>query len=376
MNKLERLKEVGQSFWLDFISRDFIQSGELSRWINENGLRGVTSNPTIFKKSMSEGESYADDIHKYIKENMDPETIFDHLVIGDIRRAADALDGVYRSSHGSDGFVSLEVNPHLAEDDVATVKEAERLFRKVGKSNLMVKIPATEKGLGAIEQCLYEGININITLLFSVDVYKKVIRAYFQGLKRRVAEKLPVQGISSVASFFVSRIDTKVDRLLDEQIKMDGANAVEAPRLLHKAGIDNAKMAYRAFQESMNSPEWSELKNLGALPQRLLWGSTGTKDSRLSDVHYINGLIGPETVNTMPMKTAEAFRDHGVIAATVTEDASASQERLEKLRSLGVDIEQIANNLLKEGIEAFQKSYDGAVDTIRETVAAQTAPSA
>jgi transaldolase len=298
MNPLQQLYSKGQSFWLDYISRSLLTKGELKKLIDQDGLRGMTSNPTIFEKAISAGSDYDAELKKEAKKGKNPYEIFEELAISDIRRATDAFKGVYKESKSTDGYVSLEVSPTLANDTQSTLSEAKRLFKKVGRANLMIKIPGTPAGIPAIEEALAAGVNVNITLLFSVENYKQVVEAYLKALERRVKRGLPVKNISSVASFFVSRVDSSVDKKLDEMIAHGGPNADEAKKLLHKAAVANAKVAYAYFEEAFQSDRFKKLQAKGAQVQRLLWASTGTKDKRLSDVFYIDELIGPLTVKS------------------------------------------------------------------------------
>lgn len=364
MNPLQKLHAEGQSYWLDFIRRNLLTSGELARMIREDGMRGMTSNPTIFEKAISSGDEYDAALKKAAPKAKSTVELFETIAVQDIQKAADLLKGVYKSSGGKDGFVSLEVNPRLAFDTAGTLNEAKRLWAQVKRPNLMVKIPGTQQGLPAIEDATALGLNINITLLFSVENYKQVMEAYLRGLERRVKKGQPIKSINSVASFFVSRVDTSVDKILDGLIAQGGSRADDAKRVLHKAGIANSKRAYAHYEAIIRSPRWEKLKAKGANPQRLLWASTGTKDKRLSDVIYIEELIGPDTVNTMPPQTAEAFKDHGQARATLTQGLSEAEADLQTLASLGINLDEITEKLQQDGVRLFSKSFDDLMEVV------------
>jgi transaldolase len=354
MNPLVQLKAEGQSFWIDYIKRSWVRGGGLKKWIDEDGLRGLTSNPSIFEKAISSESDYDQDIRKLAAQGASNKDIFQALAVEDIRQAADAFKQVFASSGGEDGYVSIEVDPTLAHKTEETVREAEKLARLVDRPNVMIKIPATPEGLPAIRQATAAGLNVNITLLFSVEAYKQVVEAYWAGLEDRLKKKLSLKSVRSVASFFVSRVDKKVDKKLDELVARKDA---AAGRLLHKAGVANAKNAYRYLQESQRSERWRKLAGEGAAVQRLLWGSTSAKDERLPDVHYINELIGPQTVNTIPPETAEAFRDHGVVKATAGRGQDDAAAAISELGALDIDLARVCDELLAEGVEAFSKSH-------------------
>jgi transaldolase/glucose-6-phosphate isomerase len=364
MNPLQKLKAEGQSYWLDFIRRNILTSGELARMIREDGMRGMTSNPTIFEKAISSGDEYDVAIKKVASFTKSTEELFEILAIQDIQKAADLLKPVYLSSKGTDGFVSLEVNPRLATNTAGTLSDARRLWSKVKRPNLMVKIPGTQEGLPAIEEATALGLNINITLLFSVENYKQVVEAYLRGLEKRVKRGQPIKTINSVASFFVSRVDSSVDKILDELIAQGGPRGQEAMRLLHKAAIANAKKSYAYYEEILRSNRWQKLAGRGANPQRLLWASTGTKDKRLSDVVYIEELIGADTVNTMPPQTADAFKDHGQVRKTLREGLDQAERDLAKLSSLGINLGKITDQLQADGVKSFTKSFDDLMQVV------------
>jgi len=333
-NPLLELRERGQSVWLDFLSRDFLRAGGLAKLIAEDGLAGVTSNPSIFQKAIGQGDAYDEQIGRVLASGWPTVTsVFEELAVADIRDAADALRRTYDVTRGADGFVSLEVSPYLANDTAGTIEEARRLWRTVGRENLMIKVPGTPAGLPAVRQLVGEGININITLLFSQAVYAEVVEAYLAGLEHLLSQGQPIDRIASVASFFVSRIDTMADKQLNERIK-SAANADERAKLeglRGKTAIANAKLAYQLYQKLFAGPRWAKLKQAGALPQRLLWASTSTKNPEYRDVMYVEELIGPDTVNTLPESTLEGFRDHGVVRETLTQNVAAAAQMLDNL---------------------------------------------
>ncbi len=357
--KIHELSELGQSVWLDFIQRSLIQSGDLLDYV-EQGLTGVTSNPAIFAQAISQSSEYDAQMEQLAKEDKSPQGIYEALTVEDARLGADVLRPVFDRTHGNDGFFSLEVEPHLAHDPQGSVSAAERLFKSVNRPNMMIKIPATEEGYRAIQESIEEGININITLIFSLAQYERVAEAYISGLEKRLANGYDVKQVASVASFFVSRVDTKVDQLLDEY------KTPEAESLKGKIGIANARMAYQRFKEIFNSPRWSHLAERGARSQRVLYGSTGTKNPDYSDVMYVNNLIGPDTVNTIPPETLEAFIDHGTAALTLENEIDEARAQLSQLAELGIDLDEVAHELLKEGIEKFLQPYDSLIKTITE----------
>jgi transaldolase len=357
VNPLIRLGQLGQSVWYDYITRDLVASGELARLITADGLRGMTSNPTIFDKAVSGSRLYDEDIRRLADGGKSSSEIFEALAVADVRAACDAFLPLYERSEGGDGLVSLEVAPTLAHDAEATVHEAGRLWNAVSRPNAMIKIPGTRAGLSAITSAIAAGINVNVTLLFSVERYAEVIEAFLAGLERRLERGLPVASIASVASFFVSRLDSKVDPLLD---KVDvGAHCgapVDAP--LHgKTAIANACIAYRLFDRSLAQPRWRCLAAAGAQPQRPLWASTSTKDPRYPDTYYVEALVAPRTVNTLPPETLEAYRDHGNPAVRIQDGIAAAPEQLEALARAGIDLAQVTRELEEEGVEKFAASY-------------------
>jgi transaldolase/glucose-6-phosphate isomerase len=360
MGKLNELGDLGQAVWLDFLDRKFMAEGGLKKLVEEDGLTGVTSNPSIFEKAMGHGDAYDASLAAYDRAHPDAATIdrYEALAIEDIKTAADTLRPVYDRLGGKDGYVSLEVSPYIADDTDATIAEAAKLWKLVDKPNLMIKIPGTEAGVPAIAASTAAGINVNVTLLFSIEAYKKVALAYVEGLEQRVARGEPIDGMSSVASFFVSRIDTKIDG------KIDALGTDEAKALRGKVAIANAKMAYQWYLDFIKSDRWQALAAKGARPQRLLWASTGTKDASYSDVLYIDTLIGPDTVNTMPPKTMDAFRDHGVVRPTLTEDIDAAKHVLAEAERLGLDLQGVTETLVEEGVQSFAKAFDELLGSI------------
>ena len=348
-NPLVRLGELGQSPWYDYITRDLLASGELARLIRDDGLRGMTSNPTIFEKAIAGSRLYDDEIRSLTDLGKGAGEIFETLAIADVRAACDLFAPVYRETAGVDGLVSLEVSPTLAHDTAATIQEAERLWRMVDRPNAMIKIPGTRAGLPAITHCIAAGVSVNVTLLFSVERYAEVIDAFLEGMDRRLNRNLPLRPIASVASFFVSRVDGKVDPLLDAR--------GDPKSLRGKIAIANACSAYQLFEWSLGTPRWARLAKAEARPQRPLWASTSTKDPRYSDVHYVEPLIAPRTVNTLPPETFAAYRDHGRPAVRITEGMAESPGLLKALAECGVDLASVTKELEDDGVAKFAASY-------------------
>jgi transaldolase len=357
--KIHELNALGQSVWLDFIQRSLIRSGDLLDYV-EQGLSGITSNPAIFQKAITESSDYDEQMEQLAEAGKSPEEIYEALTVEDARLAADVLLPVFRQSKGTDGFFSLEVEPHLAHNKQGSIAAAERLFRSLDRPNIMIKIPATEEGYEAIQELTAEGININITLMFSLGQYGRVAEAYISGLEKRLAKGYSVRNIESVASFFVSRVDTKVDKLLAE------IQTPEAKALIGKIGIANAKMAYQEFLETFHSQRWLHLQEKGADIQRVLYGSTGTKDPKYSDVMYVENLIGADTINTIPRETLSAFMDHGKVASTLEENLDEARAQLGQLAEVGIDLEEIGQQLLDEGIKKFIEPYDSLIKSISD----------
>jgi transaldolase/glucose-6-phosphate isomerase len=370
VNPLLKLQSFGQSLWMDYIRRHMITSGELKRLIEEDGLRGVTSNPSIFEKAISGSHDYDDAIRAMALEGKSVEEIYQTLTVEDIQRAADLFQPTFHRLKGSDGFVSLEVNPHLAHDTERTISEARVLWSSVNRPNVMIKVPATREGLPAIRQLISEGINVNVTLLFGLPRYREVAEAYIGGLEERIVRGEPIDHIASVASFFLSRIDVLVDPLLEKKMKDEEAKALTAAHLLGETAIASAKIAYQIYKEIFGSKRFSRLADRGARPQRALWASTSTKNPTYSDVKYVEALIGPETVNTLPQETLHAYRDHGIPASRIEEGAEEAHKVLRQLAELAIDIDQVTQQLEDEGVEKFNKPYDSLMETLKTKRAA------
>jgi transaldolase len=365
-NPLVELGKLGQSPWLDFIERGLISSGGLLRLVSENGITGVTSNPTIFEKAISGGREYDKQIHALATRGAGVMEAYKEIVTEDIRSAADVLRPVYDASSCADGFVSLEVDPDLAYDPDRTIARAEELFRAVSRPNVLIKIPGTYEGLPAIEETVARGIPVNVTLIFSVKRYEEVAQAYIRGVERLVAQGKNPGRVASVASFFVSRVDTAVDRLLDEVIlRWPGSPKAEtAISLKGRVAVANARLAYARFGQIFSSPGWKELAAEGARAQRPLWASTGTKNPKYSDVLYVEELIGPRTVNTMPLPTIDAFRDHGKVIDTLTGREKEAREILDDLGLLDIGIEEVCEVLVRDGVQSFTDSYQKLLGAI------------
>src|ERR671933_746684 len=353
---LHQLADHGQSVWIDFLSRQLLHSGELARMMREDAVVGVTSNPTIFQKAISQGEAYDEQLRECLETLDDPKEIYLHLTNDDVAEACDLLRTVWDEGHGQDGYVSWEVDPNLAYDYEATLEEAKRLHALVDKPNLYVKIPATKPGLGAIEDMIAEGKSINVTLIFSLRRHEEVMEAYIRGLERLVASGGDPSTVHSVASFFVSRVDTETDKRLDE---VGGP-----PELKGKLGIANAKLAYQNYLRVFSGPRWEFLEGKGATKQRCLWASTSTKNPECRDVMYVEGLLGPDTVNTMPEETIRAFQDHGRVEETLTKDVDAARKLFDDLREAGIDYDDVVLTLEEEGVQKFADSFDELIEGI------------
>ncbi|MFL6010764.1 MAG: transaldolase [Gaiellaceae bacterium] len=357
-SNLHKLAALGQSVWIDYLSRDLLETGELERMMREDSVVGVTSNPTIFQKAISQGNRYDEQLKEVLESGeTDPKEIFLQLSSHDIAAACDLLRKVWDEGRGLDGYVSWEVDPTLASDRDATVAEARRLHEWIERPNLYVKIPATEPGLGAIEEMIAAGRNINVTLIFSLERHKAVMEAYIRGLERLVESGGDPSTVHSVASFFVSRVDTETDKRLEAI----GGDSLE---LRGKLGIANAKLAYQNYLETFSGPRWDALEQKGATKQRCLWASTSTKNPEYRDVLYVEELIGPATVNTMPEETIEAFQDHGRVAETLTQDVDAAHKLLDDLRAAGVDYDDVVDTLEREGVQKFSDSFDELLEGI------------
>lgn len=367
-NTLNRLEELGQSVWLDFITRQLMDGGDLERHIREDSLRGMTTNPTIFSKAIGKGTRYDDDIRAGGRD-ADPEGVFQRIAIKDVQRAADFFRPVYDRTDGGDGLVSIEERPTIARDTEASIQEAAVLWNACDRPNVMIKIPGTAEGLAAIEKSLSEGINVNITLLFSVDRYREVMEAWFSAMEHRVRAGQPVHTVNSVASFFVSRVDVMVDAMLDEKVEA-AALEPEKDRLRgvrSKFGIHNARLAYEAFEETFrDSARYNALAEKGARFQRPLWASTSTKDPSLPDTYYIDALVAPDTVNTMPPDTLEAFRDHGDPTVRIRQDLARARDDMAAIEEMGIHFDEVTERLEEEGVRKFTDSYDELLRTIRD----------
>jgi transaldolase len=363
MNPLVQLTRLGQSVWLDFITRDLLRSGELSRLIVEDGLRGMTTNPTIFEKAIAGSTLYDGDIRRIAAGGANPGRVIEALAVADVRTACDAFRPLYETTEGRDGFVSIEVSPELAYDTEATVVDARRLWQTVDRPNLMVKIPGTKEGLPAIERCLTEGMSINVTLLFSLERYAEVREAYLSALEQRVQRGQPVDRIASVASFFVSRVDGRIDKEL-------GKKGEAGKALLGQIAIANAQVAYADFTKTFCGDRWDALAKHGARVQRPLWASTSTKDPSYSDVYYVEALIAPDTVNTLPPETLAAYRDHGEPKVRIPQALPAAREKLAKLAATGVDIQKETTALELEGVEKFSASWSALLKVVESKAVA------
>ena len=361
-NPLTRLAGLGQSPWYDYITRELIQSGKLATLIREDALQGMTSNPTIFEKAVGGSDLYDDDIRRLSSAGRSPQDIFESIAVADVQSACDVFRPLHDSSGGVHGLVSLEVSPTLANDTKGTIDEARRLWKAVGRPNVMIKIPGTEAGLEAIATCLSEGININITLLFSLARYRQVIEAFFSGLERRAGKNQPLDKILSVASFFVSRVDGKVDPQLDKMGKDGGMRGT--------AAIANACKAYQLFEEQFRGPRWEALAARGAKLQRPLWASTSTKDKRYPDVYYVEALIAPNTVNTLPPATLDAYRDHGQPEVRIYQGIAQADRQLTALAAAGIDLARVTAELETEGVASFAASYASLLSGIESKAGA------
>lgn len=356
MTKLHELAELGQAIWLDYISRSLIASGELQKLVDQ-GLRGVTSNPSIFEKAIAGSADYDEDLNRLVSDGRSVAEIYEDLAMADIRSAADVLRPVYEKSGGADGYVSLEVNPALAHDTEATIAEARRLFASLERPNVMIKVPATPAGIPAVETLIGDGVNVNVTLMFSLDQYEAVTAAYIAGLEKLASSGGDVGRVASVASFFISRVDSAVAAALESTDNVD---------LQGKIAIDNAKSVYVRFREIFRGQRWQKLAAQSARVQRPLWASTSTKNPAYPDTLYVDNLIGSDTVNTLPPATLEAFLDHGHVAPTVETDLDGIRTRLSKLAELGIDLDAITKKVLDEGVAAFAKSFEGLMAGIAE----------
>ncbi|MEP0789644.1 transaldolase [Funiculus sociatus GB2-C1] len=372
-NHLLEIKQYGQSIWMDNLTRDLIESGELKDMVENKGICGITSNPAIFEKAIAGNAIYDADIEAGIREGLPVEKIYETLVFEDIRNACDILRPVYEASDGLDGYVSIEVPPTIAHDTQATIEEARRYYQEIGKDNVMIKIPGTTAGLPAVEQVISDGINVNVTLLFSTQSYEETAWAYIRGLEKRAAEGKDISKISSVASFFLSRIDINIDARIDAKLKA-GVDRIEKKAELQaikgKIAIANAKIAYQKYKEIIASDRWKALSEKGANVQRLLWASTSTKDPSYSDVMYVDELVGPDTVNTLPPNTIEACADHCDVASRIETGVEEAYNLIESLKDPDIDInlDEVMDELLVEGIEKFVKPFESLTASLEEKI--------
>jgi transaldolase len=365
-NPLKELAAIGQSIWLDYIRRNLIVSGELKRLIKEDGLRGMTSNPSIFETAIVESHDYDEDIRAMALQGKGVTEIYEALSMGDVQSAADEFRSVYDKTDGKDGYVSLEVNPHLAHDTTGTIEEARRLWTALDRPNVLIKVPATADGLPAIQQLISEGISVNVTLLFGLSRYRQVADAYIAGIESRAAQGKPVKHVASVASFFVSRIDALVDPLLEKHIAQGGPEAEIAKQVHGEVAVASAQTAYQIYKDIFGSARFKKLADKGARPQRLLWASTGTKNPDYSDVKYVESLIGPDTVNTVPLETLDAYRDHGDPKARLEQDVEQAGRVLERLPEFRISIDKVTQQLEDEGVEKFNTPFDKLMETLKE----------
>jgi transaldolase len=356
MNKIQEITDLGQSIWLDNIHRKMLETGGLQNLIDE-GISGVTSNPSIFEKAIAGSTDYDDQLISMLGQKASIIEIYEALVLRDIGMAADTLKQVYDRTDGLDGYVSLEVSPELADNTKGTIEEAKRYFTLLNRPNIMIKVPATEAGIPAIEALIGAGVNVNVTLIFARTNYEDVAQAYINGLQRAENAGIELHGIASVASFFVSRVDTAVDKMLAE---------IGNEKLQGKLAIANAKLAYRRFKQIFNGSTWDRLEKMGARAQRPLWASTSTKNPAYPDTLYVDGLIGPSTVNTVPPTTLDSYLDHGKVALTLEQDVETAQDQFNQIKELGIDFNVITQKLQEDGVDAFAKSYRNLIDSINE----------
>ena len=368
-NTLQQLRSAGQSIWLDSIDRTMLQNGELERRIREEALTGMTSNPTIFQKALSSGTAYDEQLSAAADDGLSSWELFELVETTDVRDACDIFAGVFSSTRGADGYVSIEVSPGVSNDAEDTVEEACRLWKTVDRPNVMVKVPGTEEGAKAVRRLIASGVNVNITLLFAIAAHERVIEAYMAGLEDRLKSNQPIDGLASVASFFVSRVDTEIDSRLDALAASAAPAEKERLRMLKgRAAIANAKLAYRLFRQKFAGPRWEALAAKGARVQRPLWASTSTKNPEYRDVMYVEELIGPDTVDTMPPATIDAFADHGVVEKTVDRKVPAAEGLLKEIEAAGISMREVTDKLLVDGIASFQKSFDDLIAGLESKV--------
>ncbi len=367
-NALKKLNTFGQSPWQDYIRRKMIQTGELKQLMDDDGIRGVTSNPAIFQKVITDSGDYDSAIESMVSKGLDAKEIYTRITVEDVRSATDVFRSEYDRLDGKDGFVSLEVNPHLAHETRTTIEEARELWKLVDRPNVMIKVPATLEGLPAIRTLIGEGINVNVTLLFGLPRYRTVAEAYIAGLEDRAAQGKPIDRIASVASFFLSRIDVLVDPMLKKIVESGGANAQTANQMIGEVAIASAKKAYVIYEEIFEGPRFKELLKKGARPQRLLWASTSTKNPDYPDVKYVEPLIASETVNTMPQETLDAYRDHGNPKERIHEGLEKADQVFADLKKLDLDIDDLTQQLEDEGVDKFNKPFDKLMNTLEEKI--------
>jgi len=358
-SRLHRLSELGQSVWVDSLSREWLETGELERRLREDAVVGVTTNPTIFQKALAEGERYDDQLREVLAEEQDPKEVFYRLAVRDVQSACDVLRRVWDEGKGQDGYVSMEVDPTLAHDAEGTLEEALRLHEWIDRPNLLVKIPATREGLSAIEECIARGKSINVTLIFSLQRYAEVVEAYQRGIERLVESGGDPTAVSSVASFFVSRVDSEADK------RLEAIGTEEALALRGQLAVANAKLAYEHWRQAFGGERWRRLEERGATAQRCLWASTSTKNPEYRDVIYVEELIGPKTVNTMPTETIDAFQDHGEVEPRLTQGVEDARQLLVRLESVGVDYDDVTETLEREGVQKFADSFEELLDGVR-----------
>ena len=368
-NSLRELHRAGQSIWLDSIDRGMLKDGELERRIRDEALTGMTSNPTIFQKALASGNDYDEQLTTGADEGLSSWDLFERVETTDVRDACDLFAGVFSSTRGADGYVSIEVSPGVSDSVEDTVEEASRLWQTVDRPNVMVKVPGTEEGAKAVRRLIASGINVNITLLFGLAAHERVIEAYLGGLEDRLKANQPIDGLASVASFFVSRVDTEIDKRLDALAAKATPAEQERLRMLKgRSAIANAKLAYRLFRQKFSGPRWEALAANGARLQRPLWASTSTKNPEYRDVMYVEELIGPDTVDTMPPATIEAFADHGVVERTVDRKVAAAEGLLKEIEAAGISLRDVTDKLLVDGIASFQKSFDELIAGLESKV--------
>jgi transaldolase len=369
MNAVKELDKFGQAIWLDYLRRNLVTSGELKRMIDDDGLKGMTSNPSIFEKAIVGGAEYAADLEELQDEgDLDAMAIYERLAIKDIQSAADVLRTVYDRTDGRDGYVSMEVSPYLARETQNTLNEARRLWKTIGRPNIMIKIPGTVEGLPAIQQALSEGININITLLFAQQRYEEVAEAFIAGLEDFAAQGGDLHRMASVASFFVSRIDTLIDSIVEQKLNKATTPAEQAllQGILGKIAIANARLTYQKYKEITASERWKALATKGARPQRLLWASTSTKNPKYRDVMYVEELIGPDTVNTVPTNTFEAFRDHGKARLSLDENVEGAADTMASLAKAGISMHEVTDKLVEDGVRLFSEAFDQLLSAVEQ----------